>query len=61
LVQDAVNDIRQSLTNLSDTLKSINDNPDAVDDAEFTAQLKEIEDRVNALYNRSLDLQSKFT
>ncbi|KAF6021666.1 LanB2 [Bugula neritina] len=58
LVQDAVNDIRQSLTNLSDTLKSINDNPDAVDDAEFTAQLKEIEDRVNALYNRSLDLQN---
>lgn len=59
-MQDAVDDIRQGLVDLGETLKNINENPNVADDKEFTTQLGALSDDIDQLHDKATDLQSKY-
>ena len=59
LVQDAVDDIRQGLIDLGDTLKNINENPNVADDEEFTNQLDALNKNIMELHDKATELQSE--
>jgi len=49
LVQSAVNDHRQHLAELEDTLFKINSSPTVIKDSDFEKELKNVQDRVKVL------------
>lgn len=51
LVQSAVNDHRQRLTDLESTLRKINSSPTVIKDSDFEKELKNVQDRVKDLLN----------
>lgn len=51
LVQSAVDDHRQRLAELEDTLRKINSSPTVINDSDFDKELKNVQNRVRALLN----------
>lgn len=49
LVLDAANDHRRKLADLKKILQEIASNPTVIDDAKFERNLKDVEDKINAL------------
>ena len=59
LVQDAVDEIRQGLIDLGDTLKNINENPNVADDEQFTNQLDALNKNIMEVHDKATELQSE--
>lgn len=59
LIQDAVNDIRQRLLDLANTLKNINENPNVADDVDFTNRLNQLKKEIDDLLRAANDLKSE--
>lgn len=49
MVRDAANDHRRELAELKSNLQQIASNPTVIDDAEFEAKLKMVEEKINIL------------
>ena len=54
-----MDDIRQGLIDLGDTLKNINENPNVADDEEFTNQLDALNKNIMELHDKATELQSE--
>lgn len=58
MVQDAANAHRSKLAELAELLQALRDNPQLLNDEEFSAKLKEVQDKVDKLLEDALNTAS---
>lgn len=61
LVQDAANAHRSKLAELSELLQALKENPQLLNDEEFSMKLKEVQDKVDKLLEDALSTARKFS